>query len=339
MRLTMFSRLLIVVAILAAAFFAFQYFTGKLGTNSTVKTEQKTQNPQQPTDNTKDVPADNPAKVDRNTSMDPGFNFTPPAPTNGKLKGVVELGASGFNSFIVRLDNQKNWQLEKAEFGASLVLENMATATDIREGLKKYIANMLDFGVSGKDIHFVTSSGAAKEDAVKKISASLKTLGYVVNPVTAEKEGQLAFKATMPKAYEEDAFVVDIGSSNTKISWLEGGQIKSWEGPGSKYFQRGQSDDAIYNQVKALAGNIPENRRLVCFIIGGAPFDLAKTHRNGKERYTVLKAPADYTNVKEQKTKSGINIYKAIRDATNTDTFVFDWDSNFTIGFLLTLPN
>src|SRR5689334_1026001 len=47
------------------------------------------------------------------------FSYTPPAPTNGKLKGVVEMGASGFNSFIVKIDPQKNWQLEKAEFGNS----------------------------------------------------------------------------------------------------------------------------------------------------------------------------------------------------------------------------
>ena len=336
MRLTMFSRLLIVVVVVAAAFFAFQYFTKKSGTPTPIEQTKTTENPAVANE-TKD---DNTAKVDnKNTSADPGFNFTSPAPVNGKLKGVVELGASGFNSFIVRIDNQKRWSLEKAEFGASLVHENMATTADVRDGLKNYIANMLNYGVSGKDIHFVTSSGAAKEESVKKISAGLKTLGYVVNPVTAEKEGQLAFKSTMPDEYESDAFVVDIGSSNTKISWLEGGQIKSLEGQGSKYFQRGQSDQAVYNEIKALATKVPADRRLVCFIIGGTPFDLAKTHRNGKERYTVLKTPADYGDVKEQKTKSGLNIYKAIRDATGTDTFVFDWDSNFTIGFLLTLPN
>lgn len=333
MRLTMFSRLLIVVVVVAAAFFAFQYFTKNSGTPTPADQTEVTENPAVANETNDDGPA-----VDANTTNDPGFNFTPPAPVNGKLKGVVELGASGFNSFIVRIDNQKHWSLEKAEFGASLVHENMATTADIRDGLKNYIANMLNYGVAGKDIHFVTSSGAAKEESVSKISAGLKTLGYVVNPVTAEKEGQLAFKSAMPDEYQKDAFVVDIGSSNTKISWLEGGQIKSLEGQGSKYFQRGQSDEAVYNEIKALAAKIPADRRLVCFIIGGTPFDLAKTHRNGKERYTVLKAPGDY-ETKEQKTKSGLNIYKAIRDETGTDTFVFDWDSNFTIGFLLTLPN
>ncbi len=40
-----------------------------------------------------------------------------------------------------------------------------------------------------------------------------------------------------------------------------------------------------------------------------------------------------------KKWAAGLNIYKAIAEATNTDTFVFDWDANFTIGFLLSLKN
>ncbi len=63
---------------------------------------------------------------------------------------------------------------------------------------------------------------------------------------------------------------------------------------------------------------------------------MAKQHRKGEERYTVLKAPASY-KAADKKMASGLNIYKAISDATNTDTFVFDWDANFTIGFLLGL--
>jgi len=71
-------------------------------------------------------------------------------------------------------------------------------------------------------------------------------------------------------------------------------------------------------------------------MIGGVPFKLAKEVRNGKERYTVLKAPEDY-KVEGAKMEAGINIYKAIEDATGCDLYVFDWDANFTIGFLLDL--
>lgn len=320
MRLTNFSKFLIVLLVVIAAFFAFQYF---LADEPLIPVENE--------DATGETTNDA-----RTVDLESTFNFTPPAPENGTLKGVVELGASGFNSFIVEIDEEKRWDLKKAEFGASLVYENMASSTDIREGLKKYISNMLNYGVGGKDIHFVVSSGAARSEQVEKISAELKKLGYVVNPVTPEKEGQLALRCVLPDAYKGDAFVVDIGSSNTKVSWMENGTAESFETFGSKYFQRNVSDEEVYNTVTEMAAQVPNDRRLVCFIIGGAAFDLAKTHRNGEERYTVLKAPGDY-DAEEAKTKAGINIYKALRDATGCDTFVFDWDANFTIGFLLAL--
>jgi hypothetical protein len=88
--------------------------------------------------------------------------------------------------------------------------------------------------------------------------------------------------------------------------------------------------------VKALAEKIPSANRKTAFIIGGVPFELAKQVRKDKERYTVLNAPSAYKSG-EAKTKAGVNIYKAIADGTSCDQFVFDWDANFTIGYLLTL--
>src|SRR5678816_2614663 len=32
------------------------------------------------------------------------FNYTPEQPENGSLRGVVELGATGFNSFVINMD-------------------------------------------------------------------------------------------------------------------------------------------------------------------------------------------------------------------------------------------
>ena len=330
MKLTPFTRILIAIAIVAGLFFAVRALLPQLQQTGekeipTVTTEEST------------VPAVEkemappPASDSR-----PGFHFSPPAPQNGKLMGVVELGASGFNSFIIRADPQDNWELEKAEYGVSLVYENMATENDIRAGLKEYISQMLNFGVAGKDIHFVVSSGAQKAENVEKITNGLKSLGYVVNPVTPTREAQLAFKCVLPEAYADRAFVVDIGSGNTKISWLEDGKVQGRETHGSKFYQDGLSDEQVYQEVKALTGSIPSNRDEVCFIIGGVPFELAKQIRQGDERYTVLKAPDAYTPEGE-KQKAGLTIYKAIADATGCETFVFDWDANFTIGFLLSL--
>lgn len=350
-RLTPFARFLITLAILAAIFFGAKYILDNtsLGQSLKAKSEQtasdETKSPEPSTSTDSEATATNGGSSSSSSSSNSemsenqssAFSYVAPEPINGKLKGVVELGASGFNSFIVRIDKSKNWKLEKAEFGNSLVTENMATDEDIRAGLKKYIGGMLDYGVSGRDIHFVVSSGAVKAEVTQKIVKNLKTLNYFVNTVTPEQEGSLALKCVLPADFEEEGFVVDIGSGNTKVSWKNGSSINSFETYGSKYFQNNEDDGKVYNEVKAKCAQIPSMKRKTCFIIGGVPFSLAKQVREGKERYTILKAPKDY-KVDDAKNKAGLNIYKAIKDATGCDQFVFDWDANFTIGFLLGLP-
>lgn len=265
------------------------------------------------------------------------FAYQPEKPVNGELRGVVEVGATGFNSFVINMDKQRRWEVRSKDFGESLVYEGLATTDDIRSGLKKYISMMFDKGVKSKNIHFVISSGAQKIPKTEVISNELKKMGFVVNLVTAEQEGRLALRSALPESYYGSAFVTDIGSGNTKISWMNAANVMAVEAPGSKYFEKEMTDDVVYDQVKAQASRVPVKNREVCFIIGGTPFDLAKTHRKADERYTVLRSPASY-NADKPKTKAGVNIYKAIQDATGCDTFVFDWDANFSIGFLLQLP-
>ncbi|SEW51804.1 hypothetical protein [Chitinophaga arvensicola] len=264
------------------------------------------------------------------------FNYVPEKPVNGEMKGVVEVGASGFNSFVVNIDKDKHWEIVSKDFGKSFVYEGMATTADIRMGLKDYIGAMFDKGVKSKNVHFVISSGAQKDPKTATITAELRKMGYIVNLVTAEQEGKLALKCVLPPGYYDNSYVVDIGSGNTKISWMENGTIKSVEGPGAKYYEKEIKDEVVYTQIRGLAQRIPEGKRDICFIIGGVPFELAKEIRDGEERFTVLNDPAQYKSDKI-KIKSGLNIYKAIKDVTNCDTFVFDWDANFTIGFLLSL--
>jgi hypothetical protein len=266
------------------------------------------------------------------------FNYTPEKPQEGKLRGVVEVGATGFNSFVINLDKQKRWEIIDKDFGESLAYEGLATTEDIRAGLKKYIASMFDKGVLKKDMHFVISSGAQKEPKTTIIGNELKKMGYVVNLVTPDEEAQLAFRATVPPEFKDNSFMVDIGSGNTKVSWEENGKLKSLELPGAKYYEKEISDNDVYNEVRKLISKLPDDKRNMAFILGGVPFTLAKQHRAGEERYTVLKDPSAY-DASDKKMASGLNIYKAIQDATRTDTFVFDWDSNFTIGFLLGLTS
>ncbi len=330
-RLTAFSRLLITLLVVGGVYLGVKTFLPQLKSLAGESTSE-------PSASVVETPKPSAPKSEPwgKGSAPVAFNYTPPVPLSGALKGVVELGATGFNSFIIRVDDRKNWKLEKAEYGASLVYEKLATDEDIRKGLKSYIADMLAYGVKPRDIHFVISSGAKKVAITQTISRELKSMGYVVNEVSPEREARLALRSCLPDAYASRAFVVDIGSGNTKLSWKEGGRIVGIELPGAKYRQLGQSDDAVYSEVKAKAAQVPSNLRGTCFIIGGVPYELARQTRNGKERYTVLKSPSAYTP-EGDKQAGGLNIYKAIADATGCRQFVFDWDANFTIGFLLEL--
>ena len=356
-QLTPFARFLIMLAILGAIFFGGKYILENTGFGKNLMNKSAEQASTSTETDTK-APEEGPATESSATATGPSssssassnsssssestaggsssFSYVAPEPINGKLKGVVELGASGFNSFIVRIDKSKNWKLEKAEFGNSLVTENMATDDDIRAGLKQYIGKMLDFGVSGREIHFVVSSGAAKAEVTQKIVKNLKALNYFVNSVSPEQEGALALKCVLPQDFEDESYVADIGSGNTKVSWKNGG-VSAFETYGAKYFQNNTDDGKVYDEVKAKCAEIPSMKRKTCFIIGGVPFSMAKQVREGKERYTILKAPKAY-KLDDAKGKAGVNIYKAIADATGCQQFVFDWDANFTIGFLLNLP-
>jgi hypothetical protein len=262
----------------------------------------------------------------------------PEKPVNGTKMGVIEVGASGFNSFVIDVDQQDHWEIVSKDFGESLAYEGFATADDLKKGIKSYLSNMFNRGVSGRHAHFVVSSGAQKNPKVKsEVIPAIKAAGWTVNEVTADQEGKYALRATLPPQYRDNAYVVDMGSGNTKISWYEGTSLKTLEGPGAKYYQNKTSDQDVYTEIKQKVAQVPSVKRQVCFIIGGVPYMLAKESRQGDERYTTLGAPDAYNSGDDVKKKSGINIYHALVDGSSTSTFVFDWDANFTIGFLLGL--
>lgn len=270
------------------------------------------------------------------------FDYTPKTPTDGRLKGVVELGTSGFNLFIIEMDKDKNWVSKKKEFGNSMVTEKMTTPKEVKSTLKDYIKTIIGFGVASKDIHFVVSSGAAKEDITQTITKALKEIGYVVNVVTPEQEARYALKCVLPDDYKEKAFVVDMGSGNTKISYYQDINLIGAETYGAKYYKKEVGNQVVYDDVKEKLSKVPSTNTHTCFLIGGVPYQMAKTSKLDKERYTVLSTNVDTYNElaaeEGDKVKCGLNIYNGILDATDCQQVVFDWDANFTIGFLLSLP-
>lgn len=280
------------------------------------------------------------APAEKTISTKPGktkIDIGATTPINGTLKGVIEVGASGFNSFVVNIDKEKNWELVSKDFGESLAYEGFATVQDVQLGLKKYLTSMFNKGVGGKNAHFVMSSGALKNEKTKLIADAIEKMGYVVNRVSAEQEGKFALKALLPKNYVGNSFTVDIGSGNTKVSWYNGSKLNSLEGVGAKYYQIPKTDPEAYEQIKGLVSQVPKELHKYVFIIGGAPYQLAKQVRQGNERYTVLEDPDFYSGGDDVKLKSGINLYRAVVDAAAPEAAIFDWDANFTIGFLLSL--
>ena len=257
-----------------------------------------------------------------------------PQPINGQYRGVIELGGSGFNSFIINIDSLGSWFLEKAEFGVSQVYENQVTEDSIRIGLERYFAAMLEYDVPLEGIHFIMSSTAVKNEKVIAISAVLSEMGYEVNSVDARMEGVYGLMATLPKKYENEAFVVDVGSGNTKISWIENNEIKSLETYGSKYYLDSISDKVVYDEILSLTSQVPAAQSKICFLIGGVPYKMSRETAKEDERYTPLLKASEY-HFNDPKMKSGLNIYKAIMDGTKCQNPVFDVDCNFSIGFLI----
>jgi hypothetical protein len=340
MQLKPAGKLVIVLLLVIIGYFVYKKYSNQSNQSKTGDYSTTTTSTTNNTGSTENERSNNENTTKNTTSGNTErreFNYTPEKPVNGILRGVVEVGATGFNSFVINMDKEKRWEIVSKDFGESLAYEGLATTEDIRLGLKRYLSSMFDKGVTKNNMHFVISSGAQKEPKTITIANELQKMGYVINKVTAEQEGKFALRATVPPSYRDNSFMADIGSGNTKISWEENGALKSIELPGAKYYEKGTDDQTVYNQVKEQVSRVPEGKRNVCFILGGVPYTLAKQNRNGEERYTVLNAPGSY-KAADKKMAAGLNIYKAIVDGTKTDTFVFDWDANFTIGFLLSLP-
>ena len=74
--------------------------------------------------------------------------ITTEVPINGTKMGVIEVGASGFNAFVVNIDKDKNWELVSKTFGESLAIEGFATTQDVYDGMKKYLAKIFEQGVA-----------------------------------------------------------------------------------------------------------------------------------------------------------------------------------------------
>lgn len=268
-------------------------------------------------------------------SFQTSFDFQPEAPVNGKLLGIIELGYSGFNSFIVTMDKEDRWSLEKAIYSESQVADGDVTLESVIAKIEQFKSEMIEFGVDGNNINLVASSSAIRDQKVVEIANKLRAMDVGLITVSAEQEGTYALYATVPRALLENAYMIDIGSGNTKVSWLESGEAKTLETFGSRYKEAGVTDQDARIGIKEAVAQVPTKNRDLCFLVGKIPFLLAKTTNNRSTRYTILESPKAYTFEKEQQ-QAGLNLYDALWEES-TISYVFDWDSNFSIGVLMTV--
>ena len=266
------------------------------------------------------------------------FPYRSTIPVNGKLKGVVELSPNGFNLFVVRVDANGNWKLEKSDLGNSTVVQKMGTEENLRNELKRYISQILDAGVAATDVHFAVSSAAASTEGTPRIVRELGDLHYAVTTVVPESEGEFSLRSALPPPFADKAFVVDIGPINTKISWVEAGQPHVVYTYGTRYLDKNVDAAEVTADIKAKAAQVPVALRGTCFIVGEIPSELAKAGRQGQEPYTVLRPASAYPAPTNPTAQAGMSIYQGVAAATGCATFVYNYDTNLPIGYLLSLP-
>ncbi|MEQ9404982.1 MAG: hypothetical protein RIM99_15425 [Cyclobacteriaceae bacterium] len=263
------------------------------------------------------------------------FDYVPEPPENGALFGIIELGYSGFNSFIVQMDEKNRWSLEKAVYDESLVAKGRITLEYVLSKIDSFKKEMIDFGVSENHINLVASSSAIQDQKVQEIARELRSMNIGLITVDPIQEGNYALMATIPPELRRNAYMIDIGSGNTKISWMDGKDIVSIETYGSLYYQENISDSTAQLAFKEALSKVPENNRNICFMVGKIPFLLATSTNNRSGRYTILEHPDTY-EVNNYQEQSGFNIYRSIWEE-KTFSYVFDWDSNFSIGVLISV--
>ena len=113
MRLKPIGILIVVLIIAVLAYFAIKPRLQEPGQENTTEISSS---PVITDKDSSEKTSSTPAAKDTKTE-EREFNYTPEKPVDGTLRGVVELGATGFNSFIINMDGQKRWEIVSKNFG------------------------------------------------------------------------------------------------------------------------------------------------------------------------------------------------------------------------------
>ncbi|NQZ77795.1 MAG: hypothetical protein HRT61_17070, partial [Ekhidna sp.] len=75
------------------------------------------------------------------------FDYQPAKPINGQLNAVIELGALGLNYFIIKIDQNARWTLEKQNFGKSNIIYGGSKVGQIISDVQNFQKSIINYGV------------------------------------------------------------------------------------------------------------------------------------------------------------------------------------------------
>lgn len=264
------------------------------------------------------------------------FDYQPRKPENGKLYAAIELGSLGLNYFVTEIDTQNRWSLKASSYARSNIIYGVNTTDEILNKILAFKEEISNQGVSNENIHILASSSAIKSNIIDELKTKLLDYNLSIRYITAEDEGYYALTATIPQEFVNESFLVDIGSGNTKLSWIEEDDTLSIDIHGSKYFLGDVHDTTVFREVRDAILEIPEKNRNLCFMLGGMIYEFEKDMvEQSNKRYFILKSPSDYPTNNE-KLKAANIIYNALY-LEPTYSYIFDSQSTFSIGYLLDL--
>ena len=262
------------------------------------------------------------------------FEYQAPQPENGTLMAAIEIGSLGLNYFIVSIDTEDNWKLIDEKYSRSNLIFN-ERATQLIDEILGFKEEIESKGVDTDRIHIVGSSSATDLSNMDALKSELAKEGLVLNTISAGMEANYALKASVPKEFTSEAFLVDIGSGNTKFSWVNGSDTTTRKSFGSKYYLSNTPDSLVFRKVRDIILDIPDKNRNLCFMIGGMPHRFAEHTNDKRGRYTILRSPSSYPKNGDV-WSAGRVIYNAIY-LEPTYSFIFVWEANFVIGYLMTI--
>ena len=106
------GKIALIILFLVLAFFTYRYFVPKTDTTTAEVDKTESGSASEPKSEGGSAEKTSTEKTTKSgSSENRSFSYVPEKPVNGVLRGVVEVGASGFNSFVINMDREKRWEI------------------------------------------------------------------------------------------------------------------------------------------------------------------------------------------------------------------------------------